>query len=103
MQIDEKVLLGADIQHLITFLVVHREGSVSRAAACLGVKQPAVSNILAKLRERFDDELFSRKDRWRPTQKAEHLAQMLTPGFACLQQVIVALSGQRGNLDSPLP
>ncbi|WP_458372975.1 LysR family transcriptional regulator [Pseudomonas laurylsulfatiphila] len=88
MYFDEKTLLDADIHSLITFLVVHREGGVSRAAACLGVKQPAVSNTLARLRERFNDELFYRRGIWCATEKADQLVEVLVPGFRRLQDVL---------------
>lgn len=85
---DEKKLLDADLHSLITFVVVHREGGVSRAAACLGVKQPAVSNTLARLRIRFNDELFYRKGIWRSTEKADQLVELLTSGFKQLQDAL---------------
>ena len=37
-----------------------RDRQVSRAAAALGVTQPAVSNALARLRRALGDELFTR-------------------------------------------
>lgn len=91
MSFDEKTLMDADIQSLLTFLVVYREGGVSRAAACLGVKQPAVSNTIAKLRERYGDELFSRKGVWSSTEKADQLAEALLPGFDRLYDALRAI------------
>lgn len=88
MPLNEKTLLDADLHGLITLLVVHREGSVSRAAVCLGVKQPAISNTLARLRVRFDDELFYRKGAWRSTEKADQLVELLFPVFKRMQEVI---------------
>ncbi|MCD7081227.1 LysR family transcriptional regulator [Pseudomonas sp. MAFF 311095] len=70
MDSNEQLLLKADLQSLMTFLVVYRERNVSRAAACLGVKQPAVSNTLSKLRKRFNDELFIRNKRLLPHRKS---------------------------------
>ncbi|HSV55439.1 MAG TPA: LysR family transcriptional regulator [Burkholderiaceae bacterium] len=49
-----------DIGMLRTFDALMRERSVSRAAARLFLSQPAVSASLSRLRETFDDPLFSR-------------------------------------------
>ncbi|MBP0598619.1 LysR family transcriptional regulator [Herbaspirillum sp. LeCh32-8] len=52
------------------------ERHVTRAAARLGVTQPAMSGILTRLRENFGDPLFSRSQRGIvPTQRALALAQ----------------------------
>ncbi|WP_432240132.1 LysR family transcriptional regulator [Herbaspirillum robiniae] len=52
------------------------ERNVTRAAARLGVTQPAMSGILARLRENFDDPLFARAQRGIvPTPRALELAQ----------------------------
>ena len=88
MDSDEQLLLEADLQSLMTFLVVYRERNVSRAAACLGVKQPAVSNTLSKLRKRFNDELFIRNHAYCPTEKATAIVQLLEPAFLNLQAAI---------------
>ncbi|HEX6277582.1 MAG TPA: LysR family transcriptional regulator [Polyangiaceae bacterium] len=63
------------------FLVLHTvlsEGSVTRAARKLSVTQSAVSNALAKLRERLGDPLFVRHGRGLvPTPRAEELVPVL--------------------------
>ena len=52
------------------------ERHVTRAAARLGLTQPAMSGILMRLRESFDDPLFARTQRGIvPTQRALELAQ----------------------------
>ena len=38
----------------------YTEGSLTKAAEVVGITQPAVSNALSRLREKFDDELFVR-------------------------------------------
>lgn len=51
------------------------EGSVTRAAARLALTQPAVSGMLTRLRESFDDPLFVRAQRGIvPTPRAQALA-----------------------------
>lgn len=52
------------------------ERSVTRAAARLGVTQPAMSGMLARLRNTFGDPLFARTQRGMvPTSRALGLAQ----------------------------
>ncbi|MCA9649847.1 MAG: LysR family transcriptional regulator [Myxococcales bacterium] len=55
-----------------------REGSVSRAAARLGIGQPAASHALGRLRELFGDPLLVRTGRrMSPTPRAEALREPL--------------------------
>ncbi|WP_050469196.1 LysR family transcriptional regulator [Herbaspirillum chlorophenolicum] len=69
------------------------ERNVTRAAARLGVTQPAMSGILTRLRENFGDPLFVRAQRGIvPTQRALELAQpvrqVLSDIGALLQPVL---------------
>lgn len=91
MQNPEKNLLDADLHSLITFLVVYQEGGVTRASERLGVKQPAISNTIAKLRKRFDDELFLGRRAWVPTERAKQLATALGPAFHFLQKALASV------------
>ena len=52
--------LPVDLNLLVLFDAVLRHRSVSRAAAAVGLSQPAVSNGLRRLREHFHDRLFVR-------------------------------------------
>ena len=89
MTLDARHFHKFDLNSLVTFLVVYQECGVSRAAQRLGVTQPAVSNVLCKLRARFGDPLFIPSGRCvRPTAKAEMIAQALTPALATLQALI---------------
>ena len=64
-----------DIGMLRTFDALMRERSVSRAAARLFLSQPAVSASLNRLREAFDDPLFTRNAHGvTPTPRAQALA-----------------------------
>ncbi len=82
MAINVQMLHGIDLNSLLTFLLVYHEHSVSRAARRLDISQPAVSNTLAKLRIYFGDPLFIRDaGTLIPTQRAQSLADELTPAF----------------------
>lgn len=86
MLIDARLLHGIDLNSLLTFMVVYHEHSVSRAAECLNVTQPAVSNTLAKLRVYFSDPLFLRRAKTLvPTRCAHLIAGELTPAFLQIQ------------------
>ncbi|MGU4701473.1 LysR family transcriptional regulator [Burkholderia cepacia] len=72
-----------DIRHLDLNLLkaldaLLDERNVTRAAARLGVTQPAMSGMLTRLRDTFDDSLFVRTQRGiTPTQRALDLAKPL--------------------------
>lgn len=66
-----------DLNLLKAFVVLLDEGSVSRAAQRLSVTQPAMSGILNRLRESFNDPLFVRVQHGMlPTERAIQLGQM---------------------------
>lgn len=81
-----------DLNLLHIFRAVMEERNVSRAADRLAMTQPAVSNALNRLRDLFDDEMFTRvSGGMKPTQKAielwpaihdalERLASTVSPG-----------------------
>lgn len=63
-----------DLNLLVVFEAIYSSGSISQAGRELGMSQPAVSNALARLRERMDDPLFVRTRRGvDPTVKAQRL------------------------------
>lgn len=67
--------------------------SVTRAADKLGLTQPAVSGMLTRLREAFDDPLFVRTQRGiLPTPRAESLA---APLRATLGEIQKLLTGEK--------
>ncbi|WCD77886.1 LysR family transcriptional regulator [Pseudomonas sp. TUM22785] len=91
MAFDEQLLRKFDLNALVTFMVVYRERSVSRAACKLNVTQPAVSNSLRKLRSRFGDPLFIPHCRYiQPTPLATRIAETLEPVLFGLQGVLAA-------------
>lgn len=64
-----------DLNLLRALDILLEEGSVTRAAERLGVTQPAVSNMLTRLRENFGDPLLVRTQRgMTPTTRALELA-----------------------------
>jgi len=87
--IRENDLNRVDLNLLTVLLVLHREGSVSRAAGKLHLGQPAVSGALARLREMFNDPLFVRTAKgMAPTPRAQALVTALLPMMEQMQQVI---------------
>lgn len=89
MNIDESKFGGIDLNLLVVFMVIFRERNASRAAGYLKVGQPAVSNSLRRLRERFNDPLFLRDGYgMRPTKKAVELADALLPAMSIIGAVI---------------
>jgi DNA-binding transcriptional LysR family regulator len=78
-----------DLAMLRTFDALLRERSVSRAAARLFLSQPAVSSSLKRLREAFDDQLFTRTAHGIvPTPKALALSPQLDAVLLQLQQML---------------
>jgi DNA-binding transcriptional LysR family regulator len=68
-------LAAVDLNLLNAFDALVAERNVSRAAARIGVSQPAMSNALSRLRALFGDELFVRSPQeMRPTPRALELA-----------------------------
>ena len=63
-----------DLNLFVVLNAIYTEGSLTKAAEVVGITQPAVSNALARLREKFDDELFIRTGSgMTPTQKTENI------------------------------
>lgn len=71
-------LIKTDLNLLVTFQLLMEERSVSRAASRMHVTQPAVSKTLKRLRELFEDPLFTKTTQGlAPTAKASYLHQQL--------------------------
>ncbi|WFU05165.1 LysR family transcriptional regulator (plasmid) [Rhizobium sp. CB3171] len=79
-----------DLNLLPVFLALMEERSVTRAAARLGITQPALSNSLNRLRETLRDPLFIR-ERYgiKPTQLAEEIAPTIEAALAQLDDLIL--------------
>jgi DNA-binding transcriptional LysR family regulator len=77
---------AVNLNLLVVFEALFEERSVSRAAARVGLSQPAMSNALARLREMFGDPLFTRQRRgMAPTPRAVELAGPVRAGLAQLR------------------
>ncbi|ANL31975.1 LysR family transcriptional regulator protein (plasmid) [Rhizobium phaseoli] len=79
-----------DLNLLPIFLALMEERSVTRAAARLGITQPALSNSLNRLRETLRDPLFIR-ERYgiKPTQLAEEIAPTIEAALAQLDDLVL--------------
>jgi DNA-binding transcriptional LysR family regulator len=81
---------------LIAFLAVARERNFTRAAAKLGISQPALSQIVRNLEERLGVRLLSRTTRSvAATQAGERLVQALGPKFDEMDVELAALGELR--------
>ena len=82
-----------DLNELLAFLAVAREGSFTRAAATLGVSQSALSQTVRKLEERLGVRLLSRTTRSVSTTPAgERLANTVGPHFDGIETEVDALT-----------
>ena len=87
MQSDD--ILKLDIKLLVAFTTIMDEGSVSRAAEKLGVTQPALSKSLQRLREVFNDSLFTRQAYGlTPTARAAELHNQIKPILHSLTELM---------------
>ena len=70
---------------------IYTEGSLTKAAEVVGITQPAVSNALSRLREKFDDELFVRTGSGMvPTQKTENIIKDIQNALQLMQKSVNA-------------
>jgi DNA-binding transcriptional LysR family regulator len=82
-------LIRTDLNLLIALQILLEERNVTRAAERLAVSQPALSKTLQKLRESFDDELFTRTAHGLvPTPRAEVLGRELPAVLESIEQVL---------------
>lgn len=78
-----------DLNLLHVFDTIYREGSLTRAARVLHLTQPAVSHSLSRLREHFDDPLFSRQgNQMVPTPLARRFLESMRPGLTQIQSAV---------------
>ncbi len=97
--------LGTDVNQeltlkaLTTFVAVAHAGSVSGAAAQLGLAQSAISRQVAELERMFGGALFYRTGRGvRPTALAEHVLEDAAPLLSRARQLVDRARGQAGNV-----
>ena len=78
-----------DLNLFVILNAIYTEGSLTKAAHVVGITQPAVSNALSRLREKFNDELFIRTGSGMvPTQKTENMIKDIQGALALMQQSV---------------
>jgi len=81
---------------LAVFALVARERSFTRAAAKLGMSQPALSRVIRQLEERLGVRLLARTTRSvSPTEAGEHLLRVVAPRFEEINTELALLSAYR--------
>jgi DNA-binding transcriptional LysR family regulator len=93
--------VGISIQSLRVFLSILEHGSLSAAGRELGMTQPAVSNHLHALEERFGVTLLMRGRRLQPMPAGECLAghaRRVLEDLAILEAEVARHAGPRGRL-----
>jgi DNA-binding transcriptional LysR family regulator len=82
-------LLQIDLNLLVALQVLLEERNVTRAAERLSVSQPALSKTLQRLRDTFEDELFTRTAHGLiPTPRAEAMAAELPRALGMLDELL---------------
>lgn len=82
-------LIRTDLNLLVALQILLEERNVTRAAERLSVSQPALSKTLQKLRDSFEDELFTRTAHGLvPTPRAEELGAQLPALLESVERVL---------------
>lgn len=82
-------LIRTDLNLLVALQILLEERNVTRAAERLSVSQPALSKTLQKLRDSFEDELFTRTAHGLvPTPRAEELGSQLPTLLETVEHVL---------------
>jgi DNA-binding transcriptional LysR family regulator len=82
-------LIRTDLNLLVALQILLEERNVTRAAERLSVSQPALSKTLQKLRDSFEDELFTRTAHGLvPTPRAEELGAELPALLETVERVL---------------
>jgi len=78
-----------DLNLFVILNAIYTEGSLTKAAHVVGITQPAVSNAISRLREKFNDELFIRTGSGMvPTQKTENIISDIQGALSLMQQSV---------------
>ncbi len=89
-------MLKENLNDLLSFMVVARERSFTRAAAQLGVSQSALSHAMRNLEARLEVRLLTRTTRSvAPTEAGEQLFMRLSPHLLEIEQELTALRDTR--------
>lgn len=88
----------SNLDDLVAFLAVVREGSFTGAAAKLGVSQSALSHTVRRLEARLGIRLLTRTTRsLSPTEAGERLLERLGPHFEQIDAELAGLAELRDN------
>ena len=89
-------MLRENITDLMSFIVVARVGSFTRAAAQIGVSQSALSHAMRGLEERLGVRLLTRTTRKvTPTAEGERVLARIAPHFTQIEEELEALVEMR--------
>ncbi|GIS26408.1 MAG: hypothetical protein CM15mP127_07810 [Gammaproteobacteria bacterium] len=81
-----------DLNLFVIMNAIYTEGSLTKAAEVVGITQPAVSNALSRLREKFNDDLFVRTGSGMvPTHKTENIINDIQNALSLMQKVLMSL------------
>ena len=87
-------LASLDLNLLVSLDALLQQRSVTRAAAQMGLSQPALSASLARLRRHFGDELLTRVgNEYRLTPLAVQLVDVAASALAGVERVFTAQPG----------
>ncbi|MEV7851745.1 MULTISPECIES: LysR family transcriptional regulator [unclassified Streptomyces] len=90
-----------DLALLRTFVTVHRAGSFTRAAALLGLSQPAVTSQIRTLERQLGRPLFVRRARGvTPTTIGDELAHRAAPHLDALVEIAETELGEESGVRS---
>ncbi|MEM8790985.1 MAG: LysR family transcriptional regulator [Pseudomonadota bacterium] len=82
-------IYGLDLNLMKVFQALYDERNVTRAAERVGLAQPSLSNALARLRARFDDDLFIRTPgAMEPTSRARAMAGPITEALRLIEGAV---------------
>src|SRR3712207_9569360 len=91
-------LASLDLNLLVSLDALLQERSVTRAAARMGLSQPALSASLARLRRHFDDELLSRAgNEYRLTPLAVQHKELSRIALSDVQRGVTAPPAEHGR------
>jgi DNA-binding transcriptional LysR family regulator len=89
-------MLRKNFNDLMAFIIVAREQSFTKAAARLGISQPALSYTIRMLESRLGLRLLTRTTRSvSPTEAGERLLHSLAPHFEHIEDELVAITELR--------
>jgi len=91
-------MLRESLNDLVAFVAVARAGSFTKAAAQLGVSQPALSQTVRGLEARLGVRLLARTTRSvAPTEAGERLLNAVGPRFDEVEEGLAGLAEMRGK------